>query len=83
MIAAQAVNATLGRVCEHAFLQGGLADAFGDVVRRRKRLARGLVFDKFDANQQSQTANVANMRMIQQRLKVAAKSFCGGRDAFE
>ena len=84
MIAAQAVNATLRGIREDAFLERGLADAFSDVVRRRKRLARGFVFDEFDANQQAKSANVANMRMRQQRRKIAAKTFLlTDVDAFE
>ena len=63
MIATHAINTTLRWVGEYILLEAGLADFFGDVVGFRERLARGFVFDEFDAEQESEPADVADVRM--------------------
>ena len=51
MVAVRAVSAALSRVSEDVFGEGGLADAVGDVLFFRKRLASGFVLYEFDAEE--------------------------------
>ena len=83
MIAAETVDTPLGGVGEHIFLECGLADALGDVFFFWERLASGFVFHELNAEEETETADVAHVRMTSQRSKLVAK---GGRcrsDAFE
>ena len=63
MVAVDAVDATLGGVNEDIFGEGGLADALGDVLLFRERLARGFIFHEFDAEEQADAANFGDMRV--------------------
>src|ERR1700736_2871456 len=50
VIAAQAIDTALRGVGEHVFLQSSLADAFGNILRRRKWFAGHFVSHEFDAD---------------------------------
>ena len=63
MVAVYAIDATLRGVGKDVFVQGGLADALGDIVFFRKRLAGGFILYEFDAEEQAQSTNVAHMWM--------------------
>jgi hypothetical protein len=63
VVAVRAVNAALSRVGEDVFGEGGLADAVGDVLFFRKRLAGGFVLYEFDAEEQAEATDFAYMRM--------------------
>ena len=83
MISAQAIDATLRRICEHKFGKRGLANPLGDVFFFGERLTRGFVLDEFDPHQQPQTADVADMFVRRQRGKRGTQSFSSRRDARE
>jgi hypothetical protein len=65
----------LRRIGEDALLHRGVKYPACDVIFRRKRRARSLVFHKLNAGQQAQAANVANVAMCFQRLK-GRKELC-------
>ena len=77
MIPAQPVNAALRWIGEDTFLQTGLANFLRDVLFSREGLAARFVFDEFDAQKQTETANVADMWMGLQRRKHAAELLRG------
>src|SRR5258708_1222847 len=74
MITAQAINASLCWISKHTFIQAGLANFLRDVLFSWKRLARGLVLDEFNTKEQTETANVADMRMRLQSFQPASES---------
>jgi hypothetical protein len=51
VVAVRAVNAALRWIRQNVFGEGGLADAVGDVLFFRKRLASGFVLYEFDAEE--------------------------------
>src|SRR5208282_4388777 len=75
VIASQAVHATLRRIGKHIFFQTGMANFLNDVLLPGKRLARGFVSDEFYAEQQTQAANITDIRMRLQWSKRAAQFF--------
>jgi len=68
MVASDAVDATLRRINKDIFVERSLANAFGDVVLLGKGLACGFIPDEFDAEEQAEPANFADMRMRLQRI---------------
>ena len=78
VIAVDAIDAALGGVGENVFVEGGLADAVGDVVFFGEWLASGFVFYEFDAEEQAEAANFTDVRMRIQGGEFGAKNFCGG-----
>ena len=83
MVAVYAIDAALRRVGEDVFGEAGLADALGDAVFFRKRLAGGFVLYEFKAEEQAKAADFAYMRMRLQGGEFCAKDFCSGRHAIE
>lgn len=67
MVAAFAVNAALRRIHEDVFFECSLANALGDVVLLQKWLARRFVLYEFDAEQQAEPADIADVWMREQR----------------
>ena len=63
MVAVGAVDAALGGVDEDVLVEGGLADASGDVLHFWERLASGLIFHELDAEEKAEAANFADMRV--------------------
>jgi hypothetical protein len=63
VIAARAVHAALCWISKNIFLQCSLTNLFGDIFFFRKRLAREFVFYEFDAQEQAEAANFADIRM--------------------
>ena len=67
VIAVDGVDAALGGVGENVLVQGGLADAFGNVFFLGKWPAGGLVFYEFDAEEKAEPADFADVRMQGER----------------
>ena len=63
VVAVDAVDAALGRIREHVLVEGGLADALGDVALSGKGLARGFVSYEFNTKEQAEATNLAYVRM--------------------
>lgn len=64
VIAAKTVDAALSGIGQNVFLKGGLADFFGDAGFFGKWFAGGFVFYEFDAQEQTEAADFANVGMI-------------------
>ncbi len=83
MIAADAVDGALGRICQDVFLERGLADFFSDTGFLGERFACGFVFHEFDGLQETEATDLADVGMRFQRRERFAERFAGGRDAIE
>ena len=83
MIAAEAVNAALRRVSKYTFIETGLANLFRNVLLSWKRLARGFVFDKLDAEEEAEAAEFTDMGVRLNRRKHVTQIFCPGSHAIK
>ncbi len=83
VVAVCAVDAALSGVGENAFFHGGLADAFGDVGGGGERFAGIFVGDEFDAEEEAEAADVADVGMVEEWGEIFAKLVGGWGDAFE
>jgi len=83
VVAARAVDGALRRVGKDIFLEGGLADFFGDGGFLGEWFAGGFVFDEFDRLQEAEAAHLANVGMRFQRGESFAECFACGRYAIE
>ncbi len=83
MIAAHAVNAALRGVGKHAFFQTGLANFLSDVLLSWERLARGFVFDEFDAKEETEATDFTDMDVRLKWRKRDAEILCGGSHAIK
>jgi hypothetical protein len=63
VVAVYTVDAALRGVGEDIFVEGGLADALGDIVFFRKGLTSGLVLYEFDAEEEAESSDFADVRM--------------------
>ncbi len=81
VIAVETVNATLRGIGEDIFLEGCLANFFGDVFFFGEGFAGGFVFHEFDAEEQTKAADFADVWMGSEWSQHFAESFCGGFDA--
>jgi len=63
VVAVDAVDAALRRINKHVFVEGGLADALGDVVFFGERFASGFVFYKFNAEEETESSDFADVGM--------------------
>ncbi len=67
MVAVDAVDAALRGVGEEVLLEGGLADAFGDVLFFAEWLTSGFVFYEFDGKEEAESSDFADVRMRRKR----------------
>lgn len=83
VIPTQAVNATLGGIGEHVFLESGLPDFFGDVFLFGEWFSGGFAFDELDSEEKAETANFADVWMSGEWGERFAKSSCDGFNSLE
>ncbi len=67
MVAVDAVDAALCGIGQDVLVEGGLADALGDVSFFGEWLAGGFVFYEFDGEEEAESADFADMRMRAER----------------
>lgn len=75
MIAAEAIYAALSGVGEDIFLEGGLADFFGDVFFFGEGFAGGFIFYEFDSEEETQAADFTDIRVGCERSEGFSKNF--------
>jgi len=83
VIAARAVDAALGGIDEDVFLEHGLTDFVDDILFFGKRFACGFFFHEFDAYEETEAANFADVPMRFEWCDGFAKLFGGVLDASE
>src|ERR1700719_226837 len=83
VVAVEAIHAALRRVREHVLVERSLADTFGHVLFFWKRFSGGFVFDEFNAQKETETADFAYIRMRFQVGEFRAETFAGWFHAFQ
>lgn len=83
MIAGGSVDAALRGIGENAGFHRGGEEFLGDGLGGSERRAGGFFADEFDAEEEAESANFADLGMRLQRSERGAKRFGGGSDARE